>query len=215
MGRRHQPRMICLHYIRVFFLWKWKSESEFAQSCPTLCDPVDCSPPGSSVHGILQARVLVWVAILFSRGSSRPREQTWVSCTAGRFFTVWTTREVLLSSCFTSIYWPQFLPPGVTRNICFVVLSPLVLQITVRLVLVSTPALQIRLQSSFIFFWYTLVSRPFTTLTALCWWVSVVTRIRPDKGKNFLPSVFPFLHSSWGATQVHHQFFCAVLISLS
>ena len=45
-------------------------ESEVAQSCPTLCDPMDCSPPGSSVHGILQARILVWVAISFSRGSS-------------------------------------------------------------------------------------------------------------------------------------------------
>ena len=44
--------------------------SEVAQSCPTLCDPVDCSPPGSSVHGIPQARVLEWVAISFSRGSS-------------------------------------------------------------------------------------------------------------------------------------------------
>ena len=43
-----------------------KVESEVAQSCPTLCDPVDCSPPGSSVHGILQARVLEWVAISFS-----------------------------------------------------------------------------------------------------------------------------------------------------
>ena len=45
-------------------------ESEVAQSCPTLCDPVDCSPTGSSVHGILQARILEWVAISFSRGSS-------------------------------------------------------------------------------------------------------------------------------------------------
>ena len=48
-----------------------ESESEVAQSCPTLCDPVDCSPPSSSVHGILQARILEWVAISFSRGSSR------------------------------------------------------------------------------------------------------------------------------------------------
>ena len=47
--------------------------SEVAQSCPTLCDPVDCSPPGSSVHGILQAGILEWVTISFSRGSSRPR----------------------------------------------------------------------------------------------------------------------------------------------
>ena len=44
-----------------------------AQSCPTLCDPMDCDPPGSSVHGILQARILEWVAVLFSRESSRPR----------------------------------------------------------------------------------------------------------------------------------------------
>ena len=46
-----------------------------AQSCLTLCDPMGCSPPGSSVHGILQARILEWVAISFSRGSSRPRDQ--------------------------------------------------------------------------------------------------------------------------------------------
>ena len=58
----------------------------FAQSCPTLCDPMDCSLPGSSVHGILQARILEWVAISFSRGSSQPRDQTRVSCIAGRFF---------------------------------------------------------------------------------------------------------------------------------
>ena len=51
------------------------------QSCPTLCDPTDCSPPGSSVHGILQARILEWVAMPSSRGSSRPRDRTPVSCT--------------------------------------------------------------------------------------------------------------------------------------
>ena len=49
------------------------------QACPTLCKPVDCSPPGSSVRGILQARILKWVAVSFSRGSSQPRNQTWVS----------------------------------------------------------------------------------------------------------------------------------------
>ena len=46
----------------------------------TLCDPMNCSPPGSSVHGILQARILGWVSVPFSRGSSRPMDQTWVSC---------------------------------------------------------------------------------------------------------------------------------------
>ena len=59
-----------------------------AESCLTLCDPADCSPPGSSVHGILQAGILEWVAIFFSRGSSRPRDQTCVSRIAGRFFAV-------------------------------------------------------------------------------------------------------------------------------
>ena len=56
----------------------------------SFCDPMDCCPPGSSVHGILQAGILEWVAIFSSRGSSRPRDRTWVSSTpalAGRFFT--------------------------------------------------------------------------------------------------------------------------------
>ena len=57
-----------------------------AQSCLTLCDPLDYSPPGSSIHGILQARILEWVAIPFSRGSSQPWDRTQVSLTAGRFF---------------------------------------------------------------------------------------------------------------------------------
>ena len=52
-----------------------------------LCNPMDCSPPGSFVHGISQARILEWVAISFSRGSSRPRDQTQVSCLTGEFFT--------------------------------------------------------------------------------------------------------------------------------
>ena len=64
-----------------------ESESEVAQSCLTLRDPMDCSLPGSSIHGSLQARILEWVATSFSRGSSQPRDRTWVSCTAGRFFT--------------------------------------------------------------------------------------------------------------------------------
>ena len=55
---------------------------------------MDCSPPGSSVHGILQARIVEWVVIFFSRGSSWPRDQTWVSCIAGRFCTIWATRNV-------------------------------------------------------------------------------------------------------------------------
>ena len=63
-----------------------------AQSCPTLCNPKDCRLPGS-VDGILQARILEWAAIPFSRGFSQPRDQTWVSCITGRFFIVWATRD--------------------------------------------------------------------------------------------------------------------------
>ena len=61
---------------------------ESFQSCPTLCDPTDSSPQGSSAHGFLQARILEWVATPFSRGSSLLRDWTWVSCIAGRFFTI-------------------------------------------------------------------------------------------------------------------------------
>ena len=69
---------------------KW---SEVTQSCPTLCDPVDGSLPSSPVHGILQARILEWVAISFSRGSSRPRGRTPVSRIGGRHFNLWATRD--------------------------------------------------------------------------------------------------------------------------
>ena len=66
-----------------------------AQSCPTLCDPMDCSQPGSPVNGILQARILEWISIPFSRGSSLSRDWTLVSCIAGRFFTNWATGKSL------------------------------------------------------------------------------------------------------------------------
>ena len=63
------------------------------QSSPTLCNPMDYSPPGSSAHGICQARILEWIATPFSRGSSQPRDRTQVSHVAGGFFTTWATRE--------------------------------------------------------------------------------------------------------------------------
>ena len=84
-----------------------------------LCHPVITSPTFlgdgyrrfylSSVHGILQAKILEGVAIPFSRGSSQPRDWTWVSCTAGRFFTIWAIRESLLH--FTGEI-KRVLPPG-------------------------------------------------------------------------------------------------------
>ena len=74
--------------------------------CLAVCDPMDCSPPGSSVHGILQARILEWVTMPFSRGSSQPKDRTHVfcsSCIAGRFFTAeppgkpWCQKTLILS----------------------------------------------------------------------------------------------------------------------
>ena len=67
-------------------LWGEVRWGEVSQSCPTLCDPVDCNLLGCSVHGILQARIMEWIAISFSRGSSRPRDRTWVSRTGGTRF---------------------------------------------------------------------------------------------------------------------------------
>ena len=84
-----------------------------AQSCPTLCNPMDCSPPGSSVHGILQARILEWVDIPFSRGSSSSRDWTQVSCIAGRFFIIYAAAAAkLLQLCLTLCDPRDGSPPG-------------------------------------------------------------------------------------------------------
>ena len=76
--------------------------AELLQSCPTLFYPMDCSPPGSSVHGILQASIVDWVAISSSRGSSWPRDRTFISCLAGRFFT--TESPEKSARVYTHIY---------------------------------------------------------------------------------------------------------------
>ena len=92
-----------------------------AQSCPIPCNPMDCTPPGSSVHGILQARVLEWVAIPFCRGSSRPRNWTWVSCIAGGFSTSWATRgapNMLSSLLRRSVVSDSLRPHGLQLQRC-------------------------------------------------------------------------------------------------
>ena len=81
---------------KTLMLGKIEGRRRRAQLSPTLCDPMECSLPGSSVHGLLQARILEWVAISYSRGSSRSMDQTQVSCIAGRFFTLWATKETFL-----------------------------------------------------------------------------------------------------------------------
>ena len=76
-----------------------------AQVSPTLCHPMDCSPPGFSVHGIVQARILEWVAISSSRGSSQPRDWTCTSCIGRRILYHWATWEATVS-------------PGKSQNHC-------------------------------------------------------------------------------------------------
>ena len=71
--------------------------SSVAQSCPTVCDPMECRPPGSSIQGIFQARILERVAMPSSRGSFWPRDWTLVSCIAGGFFILWSTWETILT----------------------------------------------------------------------------------------------------------------------
>ena len=80
---------------------KW---SEVTQSCPTLCDPMDCSLSGSTVHGVFQAIVLEWIAISFSRGSSHPRGWTRVSRIVDRHFTIWATWQVLTKCCDQHVF---------------------------------------------------------------------------------------------------------------
>ena len=83
-------------HLTICILSEYKSESVRHSAMSDSCGPMDGSSPGSSVHGILQARILEWVVIPFSRGSSQPRGGTQVSCIAGRFFTICATREALI-----------------------------------------------------------------------------------------------------------------------
>ena len=76
-----------------------------AKLCPTFCDTMEYNSLDSSVHEILQARILEWVVIHFSRGSSWPRDWTQVSCIAGRFFTIQATRDQIMLIILLQHYW--------------------------------------------------------------------------------------------------------------
>ena len=93
-----------------------------AQLCPTLCDPMDHSLPGSSVPGILQARMLEWVAMPSSSESSQARDQTWVFCTAGRWLTIWAEYAYAhdLPLPFHSNSPAGFVFPAPKRPLCLV-----------------------------------------------------------------------------------------------
>ena len=93
-----------------------KKKKFVTQSWAILCNHLDYSSPGSSVHGILQARILEWVAILFSRGSSSCRDWTCISCIAGKFYTIWATEKALAGSSHSWI-------PAVTFLTCVPILA--------------------------------------------------------------------------------------------
>ena len=106
----HRARMsgkrLCMpNVVGYSLLFSYFGGGLVAKSCPMLCDPMNCSPPGSSVHGTLWARILEWVAISFSRGSSPPRGQTWVSCTADSFLTEPPGKSLFLPSVFRLCLW--------------------------------------------------------------------------------------------------------------
>ena len=86
----------CLYYGILLTISLYYISYYLILSCLTLCDHMIYSLPGSFVHGIFQARILEWVAISSSRGSSRLRDRTQISCIAGRLFTIWATREAHL-----------------------------------------------------------------------------------------------------------------------
>ena len=94
VGKKYDEAVYC----HLAYLTYIQSRSEVAQSCPTLCDPMDYSLQGFSIHGVFQARVLEWVTISFSLGSSWPRDQIQVSRIVGRHFTIWATREAHMQS---------------------------------------------------------------------------------------------------------------------
>ena len=116
----YSPRVLCYQSLDASFFYrpeggrgggeevKWtghKVKVLVTSPVQLFYNPMDCSLPGASVHGTLLARILEWVAIPFSRRSSQPRNWTWVSGLAGRFFTIWATREALKRNVLQNISW--------------------------------------------------------------------------------------------------------------
>ena len=118
-----------------------------AQSCLTLCDPMDCSPPGCSVRGIHQARILEWVAIPFSRGSSQPRDWTQVSCIARRFFQLW---DMCIQGMYVGEYWDVMQNTLITVDWCLKCWNSLNMQQTFMLLLTCQTPCHPSLPHSFI-----------------------------------------------------------------
>ena len=126
-GRRQVEERFDTSLLSNIFHWRQNTKvppqeserSEVAQWCLTLWDPMDCSLPGSSLHGILQARVLEWVAISFSRGSSQLRERTGVSHIPGKCFNLWATREAQANQTWTYFSCHYLVQEDLKENISF------------------------------------------------------------------------------------------------
>ena len=138
---------------------KWKKVL-VAESCPPLWNPMGCKAPGSSVHGILQARVGDWVTIPFSKASSQPRDRTQVSCIAGGFFTIWATWETLRVKHVYTIHFCN--PPRDSRSyvfpfVCWCISSKKLSQITCPVTFLPSfcPSLK-----AFLMFWQLPISPP-------------------------------------------------------
>ena len=121
-----------------------------AQLCPTLCSPMHCSPLCYSVHWILQARILEWIAIPFSRGSSPPRDRTQISRVTGRFLTIWATGKTYLKSIILFYYIHRVVQPLPQSNFRTFSSSPQKTQYTLAVTL--CPAiLSLRIGSNHLF----------------------------------------------------------------
>ena len=123
--------IVFYHKILSIVLFAIQYVCSVAHSCPTLCNPMDCSPPGSSVHWILQVRILEWVAMPSSRVSSQPRGWTQVSHIAGGFFTIWASSYTL--GPWLSVHF--ILGMHVIGSLC-----PTSSQVFLKATLVSLPA---------------------------------------------------------------------------
>ena len=185
-----------------------RSEVSVTQSGPGLCDPVDCSQLSSSVHGIFLARILEWIAIPFSGGSSQLRDRTWVSCIAGRFFTVWAPREALKGKVVVQLpsrVWLFANPwtPLATRQAS---LSLTIFQSSPKLMSIA-----LMMPSSYLILWHPLLLLPSIFPSTKVFSNESTVRIRWPKCWSFSFSISPFNEYS-GLISLKIDWFCLLAV---